>query len=116
MRNADDRDDIAINNVEDQMRSLAIAEIAFAYLVAHTSGTGVFAQPFETFCHIGEVFFGLTLTPSGEREVRNLVEILQSSRGEPIAFQVLSAFGARCLARFKTSAVEKSTYSLRLAC
>ena len=47
--NSDDDDDVAINDVEDQMRSLAIAAIAFAYLVAETSGARMSAKPGPRF-------------------------------------------------------------------
>jgi hypothetical protein len=49
VRNSVDGDDVAINDVEDQMRSLAIAAIAFAYLVAETSGARMSAKPGPRF-------------------------------------------------------------------
>lgn len=76
VRNSDDGNDVAIIDVEDQMRALAIAAIAFADLGSETSGTRILAQPVESFCQVGKVFFRLTFAPRCEREVCDVVEIL----------------------------------------
>jgi hypothetical protein len=73
MWDPDDGHDIVFDDIENQVRSLALASIAFAYFVANPARSRVVAEPHEARFHVGQVFFRLTLAPMGKCIIRDLV-------------------------------------------
>lgn len=116
MRDADDRDDVPFQNIEDQVGSLSVTPITLSDVISDPAGIWIFREPFKPFGQRVQIDLDLAVTPLGQRVIGNLIYIPKRTRSEPIGAQALSLLAARFFARLSTSSTENSTNSPLRAC
>lgn len=113
MGNADNVNDVGVDHVEHDVRTLAKAAIAKSNLIALTAKQGIVRQPLKSRFQCFLVTENLCFALHFERVIGNLIQVRRRTRRNPIATHLR----ARVFARFTASfALKQLTNSPRAAC